>query len=78
MGIDVARMAYEDSLDNGGREIKLFSKISQSAKVRQINIVGNNGVLIKNKGDKNYVDCNLTCSNHGASKDSKFQFKMFF
>ena len=46
--------------------------------MRQINIVGNNGVIIKDKGDIIYADCNITISNDGTSKDPKFQLKMFF
>ena len=55
-----------------------FFRRAQSEKDRQINIVGNNGVIIKNKGDIHYVDCNVTGSNDGTSKDPNFQLKILF
>ena len=63
MGIDAAVMYFGDSLDNGGIEIKLVFQIYQIVKVRQKNLVGKNVVIIKNKRDTHYVDCNVTLSN---------------
>ena len=62
MGIALVGMDFEDRLENGSRAIELFL-ISQSKKVRQRKLVGKNGVIIKNKGDIHYVDCNITGSN---------------
>ena len=45
-GIFVVEMDFEYILENGGREINIF-QISQSDKVRKINIVGNNDFIIK-------------------------------
>ena len=63
MGIAVAGMYFGDSLDNGGIAIKLVFQIYQIVKVRQKNLVGKNVVIIKNKRDTHYVDCNVTISN---------------
>ena len=78
MVIDVVGVDFEDSLDNCGKEIKIVFQRAQSAKVRQIKLVVNNGVIIENKGEVYYVAFNITGSNDGTSKDTKFQFKMFF
>ena len=78
MGIAVVGMDFEDILSNGGRAINLVFQRYQSSKVIQRNIVGNNGVIIKNKGEINYVDCNVTGSNDGTSNNPKFQLKVFF
>ena len=77
MGIAVTGMAFEDSLDNGGKGI-IFPQISQSDKGIQRKLVFNNGVIVKNKGHINYIGCNVTGSNDGTLKDPKFKFKMFF
>ena len=76
MGIVVVGVDFEDSLDNGGA-IKLFFRY-QSAKVRQRNIVDNIGVIIKNKEDAHYVDCNVTGSSYGTPKYPNFQLNIFF
>ena len=78
MVIDVVGVDFEDSLDNCGKEIKIVFQRAQSAKVRQIKLVVNNGVIIENKGEVYYVAFNITGSNDGTSKDTKFQLKMFF
>ena len=49
MGIYVLEMAFGDILEDGGRSIDIYFQISQSEKVRQRNIVGKNGVIIKIK-----------------------------
>ena len=49
MGIAVVGVAFEYSLDNGGREIKIAFQRDESSKVRQINLVGKNDVIIKIK-----------------------------
>ena len=72
VGTYVVGVDFQDILENGGRSIKLVFQISKSAKVRQRNLVGINGVIIENKGDTNYVYCNVTLSNAGKSKDTKF------
>ena len=76
--IFVVGISFEDSIDNVGRAINLVLQRNQDAKFIQRNSVGNNGVIIKDKGDIIYADCNITISNDGTSKDPKFQLKMFF
>ena len=78
MGIYAVGMDFEDSIENGGRSINLFFQRSQSDKVRQRNLVGKNGVIIKNKGYIHYFDCYVTGSNDGTSKDPESQLKIFF
>ena len=70
-------MDFEDSLENGGRSIKIF-QISQSKKLDRERLLVVNGVIIKNKRDNHHVDCNVTGSNYGAPKDPKFQLEIFF
>ena len=43
-------------------QLRFFQR-SQIYKVRQRKLVGKNGVIIKNKGDIHYVDCNVTGPN---------------
>ena len=78
MGIDIVGMDSEDILENGGREIKLFFQRYKSAKVIQRKLVGNIGVIDKNKINIRYAGCNLPCSNDGTSKGPKFKLNMFF
>ena len=72
MGIYVVGVDFEDILENGGRAIKLVFQISKGAKVIQGKLAGKNSFIIENKWDTNYVYCNLTWSNDGKSKDTKF------
>ena len=78
MGIVVVGMDSEYSLENCVYDINIYFQRSQSEKVRQRKIVGKNGVIIKKKGEIHYVDCNVTGSNHGTPKDTKFQLEMLF
>ena len=78
MGIAVVEMDFGYSLENVGRVIKCFFQRSQSSNNRQRNLVGKNGVIIKNTLDIHYVDYNVNGSNDGTSKNPKFQLKMFF
>ena len=78
MGIAVVEMDFGYSLENFGRVIKCFFQRSQSSNNRQRNLVGKNGVIIKNTLDIHYVDYNVNGSNDGTSKNPKFQLKMFF
>ena len=78
MGIAVLAVGFVDSLESGGRSIKIDFKRYHSSKVRQRNIVGKNGIIIQKKGDSHYIYFNVTDSNNGTSKDPKFQLKIFF
>ena len=60
------------------KKIKLVFQRSQSEKVIQRKLVGKNGVIIKNKGDIHYIDCNVTGSNDGTPKDPNFYSNMPF
>ena len=61
-------MDFEDISENSGREVNLGLKDLKFAKVRQRNLVGNNGVIIKKKVDIYYIDCIVTGSNYLTSK----------
>ena len=76
VGIYVVGVDFQDILENGGRAIKLVFQISKSAKVRHRKLVAENGVIIKNKWDIHYVDCNITGSNDVTPKDTKFQLRL--
>ena len=58
--IAVQGVAFKYILENGGIAIEIFFKRAQSAKVRQIKLVGKNDVIIAMKGDIHYVYCNIT------------------
>ena len=53
MGIDLVGMDFEDTSENYGRAIKLVFQRDQSDKVRHRKLVGNNDIIIRNKGDIN-------------------------
>ena len=61
-------MDFEDISENSGREVNLGLKYLKFVKVRQRNLVGDNGVIIKKKVDIYYIDCNVTGSNYLTSK----------
>ena len=62
--IDIAVMEIDfgDGLDNGGGAINLVYKELKVPKLDRKSF-GKNGIVIKNKGDIHFVDCNVTGSN---------------
>ena len=53
-------VVLEDSLENGGRAIKLIFKELKVPKLYIESVLVRMVFLSKNKGDINYVDCNVT------------------
>ena len=78
MGIAVVGMAFEDSLENGGIGVKMLFHRTQSAKVAQRLTKNKKGEKLKEKGDVYFVDCNVTGSSEGTSKDPKFPLLDYF
>ena len=78
MGIAVVGMAFEDSLENGGVALKMLFHRAQSAKVAQRLTKNKKGEILRKKGDVYFVDCNVTGSSEGSSKDPKFPLMDYF
>jgi hypothetical protein len=78
MGIAVVAMAFDETLNNGGTALKLAFQRAQSAKIAQKLTKDKKGNVLRKKGDVYLVDCNVTGSGEGTSKEPKFPLMTFF
>ena len=78
MGIAVVGFAFDDTLENGGTAIKMLFHRAQSAKVAQRKTKNKEGKVLREKDDVYFVDCSVTGSSEGTSKDPKFPLLSYF
>jgi hypothetical protein len=82
MAVAFTAFAFDSSFENGGHGVKIGLYRVQAARVAQRDVWesrldknGNcryNGDIVRMKGDAYLIDCNVTGSNEGTSKNPKF------
>lgn len=88
MALAVVAYAFDGEIENGGDALKLGLFRVQAAKIAMRmqrqgtwdvnNVLRYNGEVIRKKGDSYMVDCNVTGSDEGTSKNPKFSLLSVF